>query len=159
MSERIISIAVIAAAIGAGLTGGVFFAFSVSVMSALSRVSPASGIAVMQQINIVILNPLFFLALFGPALLAIVLLVAVAFGWVGSGGVMIAAGALIYLIGLIGVTMVFNVPMNDALAAVDPASAQGAAVWQDYLSRWTMWNHVRTIAGVLSTLAFILALR
>jgi uncharacterized membrane protein len=159
MSERIISIAVIAAAIGAGLTGGVFFAFSVSVMSALSRVSTASGIAVMQQINIVILNPLFFLALFGPALLGIALLVAVASGWVGSGGVMIATGALIYLIGLIGVTMVFNVPMNDALAAVDPASAQGAAVWQDYLSRWTMWNHVRTIAGVLSTLAFILALR
>jgi uncharacterized membrane protein len=159
MSERFLSIAVMTAAIGAGLMGGLFFAFSVSVMAALARVSPASGISVMQQIDIVIQNRVFFLAFLGTAVLGIALLVALALGWAGSGSLAIAAGALIYLVGIIGVTMFFNVPMNNALAAVDPASAQGAALWQDYLSRWTMWNHVRTISGVLSMLAFIIALR
>ena len=54
--------------------------------------------------------------------------------------------------------MVFNVPLNDALAAVDPASSNGAAVWANYLSQWVMWNHVRTITGIVALACFILAL-
>lgn len=159
MSERILSIAVIAATVGVGLTTGLLFAFSVSIMTGLGRLSPANGIAAMQQINLAILNPVFFLAFFGPALLSIALLVAVALGWTGPSSVTIAAGALIYLTGIIVVTMLINVPMNNALMAVDPASAHAAALWQDYLTRWTTWNHVRTVSGVLAMLAFILALR
>jgi uncharacterized membrane protein len=39
-------------ALGCGLIAGVFFAFSVFVMSALARLQPAQGIAAMQSINI-----------------------------------------------------------------------------------------------------------
>jgi uncharacterized membrane protein len=49
--------------------------------------------------------------------------------------------------------MRFNVPLNDALAAVDPASAEGARLWAGYFTRWTAWNHVRyaaTLAGAAS---------
>jgi uncharacterized membrane protein len=56
------------------------------------------------------------------------------------------------------VTMVFNVPRNDALAKVSPASAEAARLWVAYLSVWTAWNHVRTAAAlaamVLLTIAF-----
>jgi uncharacterized membrane protein len=54
--------------------------------------------------------------------------------------------------------MVFNVPLNNALAAVDPASSEGAAVWADYLRTWTNWNHVRTLAALAASGAFIFAL-
>ena len=69
------------------------------------------------------------------------------------------AGSLIYLIGIIGVTMFVNVPMNDALMAISPDSAEGAALWKDYLVNWTLWNHVRTVAGIGALAAFVIAFR
>ncbi|GLQ55523.1 anthrone oxygenase family protein [Devosia nitrariae] len=53
--------------------------------------------------------------------------------------------------------MVQNVPRNDALAKVAPESAEGADIWQRYLSEWTFWNHIRALAGFLSLAAFVYA--
>ena len=44
--------------------------------------------------------------------------------------------------------MAFNVPLNNKLAATGAKSAEGASVWKTYLSAWTAWNHVRTIAAL-----------
>jgi len=49
-------------------------------------------------------------------------------------------------------TIAFNVPRNDALAAVDPASAEGASLWASYVTVWTAWNHVRTVAALAAAL-------
>jgi uncharacterized membrane protein len=65
---------------------------------------------------------------------------------------------LIYLIGCIGVTMTLNVPLNDALAAVQPATPEAATLWARYLRDWTFWNHVRTVAPLVSAALFIWAL-
>jgi uncharacterized membrane protein len=159
MSERLVSILLVAAGFGTGLNAGLFFIFSNTVMTALGRMAPSGGIAAMQQINIVIQNPVFFLAFFGTALLSVVLVATALIGWLPSGAGWALAGAVVYLTGIIAVTIVFNVPMNNALAAVDPASAAGEALWQDYLARWTMWNHVRTVSGLISSGTFILAIR
>lgn len=48
-----------AALIGSALIGGAFFAFSSFVMKALARLPFTEGIATMQSINIVVINPLF----------------------------------------------------------------------------------------------------
>ena len=55
------------------------------------------------------------------------------------------------------VTFAFNVPLNDALATVDPASPEGANRWASYLVTWTNWNHVRTAGAILAAVAFYLA--
>src|SRR4051812_36343611 len=68
-------------------------------------------------------------------------------------------GAIAYVAGTFMVTMFFNVPRNNALAALAPASAETAAYWRDYLVTWTRWNHVRTLAALLAALSFIYALR
>ena len=60
-------------ALGAGLMAGLFFAFSISVMRALSRIPPPAGIAAMQAINIVILNPVFGIVFFGTMLASLLL--------------------------------------------------------------------------------------
>jgi uncharacterized membrane protein len=57
------------------------------------------------------------------------------------------------------VTIVFNVPLNNRLASVTPDSAQGAGLWTHYLSTWTAWNHVRTVASLAAAACFIMALR
>jgi len=56
------------------------------------------------------------------------------------------------------VTMVFNVPRNNALAAVDPASAAGARLWQEYVTGWTAWNHVRAAACLAAAALLTIAL-
>ncbi|TIU23250.1 MAG: DUF1772 domain-containing protein, partial [Mesorhizobium sp.] len=118
----------------------------------------AGGIAAMNSINVTVITPTFMTALFGTGLICLALIAAAIMGWSQPGAFWLLAGAVIYLIGNPIVTMVFNVPLNDALAAVDPASANGAAVWTNYLSDWVMWNHVRTITAIVAMACFIMAL-
>jgi uncharacterized membrane protein len=128
-------------------------------MTAFSKLSPANGIAAMNSINVTILNGVFLSVFMGTALISVLLIVGWFFSWSAPAPLFAVAASLVYLVGIIGVTMFFNVPMNEALAAVRPDSAEGASLWQDYLSRWTTWNHVRTFAGLGSLALFILSLR
>jgi uncharacterized membrane protein len=146
-------------AMGSGLVGRVFFAFSTFVMNALARLQPQHGIAAMQSINIAAINPLFMMAFVGTALACLFLAAASLMGWHQSGGGFILVGSLLYFAGTFLVTIVFNVPLNDALANVATDSPEGAALWTRYLSVWTAWNHVRTIAALAAATSFILALQ
>ncbi|MBZ9796177.1 DUF1772 domain-containing protein [Mesorhizobium sp. ES1-4] len=147
------------AAIGAGVVGGVFFAFSNFVMPALARLPAAGGIAAMNSINVAVITPMFMTALFGTGLICLVLIAGAIIGWGQPGSLWLLAGALIYLVGNPIVTMVFNVPLNGALAAVDPASSNGAGVWTDFLRDWVMWNHVRTVTAIMAMASFWFAAR
>lgn len=158
MAKWIIGLAY-ASALGSGLIAGIFFAFSAFVMAALARLPAAQGIAAMQSINSTILQTLFSFVFMGTAVASVVLGVASFLRLGTPGALYLLIGSLLYLIGSFLFTIVFNVPLNDALAAVDPGSAKGAEVWQNYLSRWVAWNHVRTVASLASLAAFILALR
>jgi uncharacterized membrane protein len=74
--------------------------------------------------------------------------------WNDPGVAWLLAGAAIYIAGTFLVTIFVNVPMNNALDATQPASAEGAALWTRYLASWTAWNHVRTVAS-LAALALL----
>ena len=157
MSPEFVAALIVITAAGAGLMAGFFLAFSACVMAALARRPAAQAIAAMQSINVTVLNPLFFTAFFGTAIGCIVLLLFSLLSRDTPGSMLLAAGSLCYLIGAIFVTIACNVPRNDRLAAVDPASTQGADLWIAYLAGWTRWNHVRTAASLAAAVAFILA--
>lgn len=70
----------------------------------------------------------------------------------------VLAGAASYVLGTFGVTIAFNVPLNDMLAAVVPSDPRVPDAWADYLRRWTRWNHVRTAAATVAMALFILGL-
>jgi uncharacterized membrane protein len=147
------------AVVGAGLVGGVFFAFSNFVMKALGRLPSSEGAAAMQSINITVITPTFMTALFGMGLVSLVLIVwglvdldEPYAGWLIAGGV-------IYVIGEIVTTGGYHVPRNNALARVDPETEEGARVWQTYLVEWTRMNHVRTAAALAATALFAVALQ
>ncbi|NES21044.1 MAG: DUF1772 domain-containing protein [Symploca sp. SIO3E6] len=149
---------IIFAGVGSALSAGIFFAFSTFVMQALGRQTPSSGIATMQSINITVINPWFMAAFFGPAVVSLVLAIAALKQWNQPGALYWLAGALFYLVGTIGVTILGNIPLNDALAVVNPDSAEGATLWVRYLTNWTFWNHVRTIAAFVAAALFTLSL-
>jgi uncharacterized membrane protein len=147
------------AAIGSGLMAGLFFVFSVTVMSAFGKLPAPTGIAAMQSINATILNPVFMTAFMGTALLCVVLAVYGVVRWSEPGVVWLIAGVVLYIVGTLLVTIIFNVPLNDTLAAVSPDSAEGASLWRNYLDVWTGWNHVRTVTSTGALVCFVLALR
>lgn len=147
------------AALGSGVVAGVFFAFSSFVMPGLARMPATGGIAAMNSINVTAVTPLFMTALFGTALVCLIVGIGAVMGWSQPGSPWLVAGGLIYLVGIVLVTIVFNVPLNDALAAVNSASANGASLWSRYLDEWVMWNHVRTLSGVAALACFWFAAR
>jgi uncharacterized membrane protein len=149
---------IFAAAIGSGLVAGIFFAFSSFVMAALGRLPSDHGITAMNAINVTVINPLFFLAFFGTAALCLAASAGSALRWTTSSSTLVLLASVIYLVGCIGVTMLRNVPLNNALAAVPLGTPEAAALWTRYLSEWTFWNTVRTVAPVVSAVLFTVAL-
>jgi uncharacterized membrane protein len=147
------------AAVGCGLVGGLLFAFSSFVMKALSQQPPESGMRTMQAINVHILNPLFLFVFLGTAAASAGLGMVAGLRLPSPGSAWLLAGCILYLVGAFGVTMIFNVPLNDRLATQNPGTAEAAQYWPVYVSQWLRWNHVRTVAALLATASFVLAIR
>lgn len=157
MIDRLLPSLTLLAAVSCGLAAGIFYAFSSLVMRALAWIPPSAAIAAMQSINVSVVNPWFITAFFGPAAICCVLGVLSLVRWNREGNAYIFAGSAFYLVGTMIVTFAFNVPLNDVLATVDPASPEGANRWASYLVVWTNWNHVRTAGALLAAVAFYLA--
>jgi uncharacterized membrane protein len=144
----------------AGCIFGFFYTWSFVVMRGLSAAEAPVAIKAMQSVNATIMTPWFALIFFGtPIATAVAAFAAFAAGarlaalWMG-------AATAIYMIGCFAVTVLANIPMNDALAAVDAASvADAAGTWAGYARPWTAWNHVRTAACAGGLLCTLLALR
>jgi uncharacterized membrane protein len=146
--DALLAVLRIATALACGLMAGLFFAFSNSVMGALGRLQPAEGIAAMQSINRVILNPLFVTIFLATPAACLLVILASLWRWSEPGALWLILGGALYIAGAFLVTMFVNVPMNSALDAAQPASAEAAALWTRYLADWTAWNHVRTAASL-----------
>ena len=143
----------------AGAVFGFFYAWSITVMRGLTLTDGASAIAAMQSVNANIMTGPFALIFFGtPAATAAAALCA----WLAGGraaALWLVAATAAYLVGCFAVTVAANVPMNNALAALDArALPDPQAAWRDYAGPWAAWNHVRTVACGATLLATALAL-
>jgi len=143
---------------GSALVGGVLFAFSSFVMKALARMPSSEGIAAMQSINIVIINPSFLGAFLGTAFLSLGVVVLVLVSRSHPSVMFFLGGAILYFTGTFLVTIFGNVPLNEQLAAVSATDSAAVKLWEHYLNRWTMWNHVRTTSAMLAALLYSLGL-
>lgn len=158
MTEDLITIGTVAAAVGAAVVAGILFAFSTSVMPALGRRPDDEGIATMQTINSAILNPVFGLFFGGTALVCAVLAVTAPFTTDESHALLRGLGAALYVVGVFVETIAINVPMNVELDTVEPGSGEGHEVWRRYLSRWTAWNTVRSVLGIAAAALLVASL-
>ncbi len=145
------------AVISSALVSGIFMAFSDFGMTSLGSVTPASGIESMQVINRDVYGSVFVKLLIGVAPFSVLLTALGYFRLPLVTTVWLAAGAIIYLVGVIFVTMKFNVPMNQKLDVMDYASVEAASYWETYVADWTQWNHIRTFASGTSALCFLIA--
>lgn len=148
----------IALIVGSGLMAGVFFAFSTFVMKALAQLPAAQGVAAMQRINVVVLNPMFLGCFMGTAVLGLLAIGLAVFDWRGVASAWMVAAGLLYVLGCFGVTMAFNVPRNERLARLDADAPETTGYWPRYVREWTFWNHVRTLAPTLAVVCAAMAL-
>lgn len=141
------------------LVAGVFLAFSDFLMRSLAQTGGVGGVEAMQIINREVFRWIFMTLFLG--------MTAVSLGVAGYGatnlghpaGVLILLAGLVYLVGCFGVTVFFNVPMNEALAGMDRSEGATRDYWlQTYVPRWTFWNSVRTGASILAAALLLFGL-
>ena len=123
-----------AAAVGSAIVGGVFYAFSTFVMPAFRRLPTQHGVAAMQAINVAAVT------------------VWAGVTWQTRRSLLLIAGSACYLVGAVGITAAYHVPLNNRLAALEIADPQLEQVWQHYLRSWSAGNHLRA-AGCLAAAA------
>jgi len=146
--ENITHILVIAALVGAGVVSGLLFAFSNFVLSALIQLPNRHAMFAMQRINETIINPIFLVMFLGTPLACVGTVVTSS--EVGPARSPLVIGALLYLLGPLGITVLRNVPLNNGLAGA--AVEDAATAWPEYTRRWQFWNHIRSYMGIAATL-------
>lgn len=115
-----------------GVIAGVYAAFLLAFMPALHSQPDAVFSAVMNRINVVIVNPVFLLFFLGAPVVA-----GLHLHWDHSLLGWIAAGTAV---AAVVITFAANIPLNNALAAGGARSA--------FATPWLVWHAVRTAAAV-----------
>lgn len=155
-----INIILTLAATTTALIAGLFYAYSCSVTLGLGRLPDAEYLSAMQSINRAILNPVFFISFMGTLILLPVT------SWMHYGQpvstrfVLLLAATLIYIIGVFGVTVVGNIPLNNGLDRFNIQAASPEAITNQravFEARWNGLNTVRTISSILSVMLVIIA--
>ncbi|MCR9291781.1 MAG: DUF1772 domain-containing protein [bacterium] len=150
------TIITVGAIAGAGVITGLLFAFSNFVMQALAKLPNEQGMHAMQEINEKIINPIFVAIFLGTPLLCAVIGVHALMNLDLEGSAFALCGSVLYLVGPFGITMLFNVPLNNQLAEAGASDAD--IVWPDYQVRWQRWNHTRTYIGIVAIVLLALGL-
>ncbi len=117
------NIVLIITAATTSLIAGLFYAYTCSVNLGLGRLSDKEYPTAMQSINKAILNPLFFITFFGTALLLPLSAYLQHSQPTSNRFVFLLIAAIVYLIGVIAMTIFGNVPLNNSLEAFDLKSA------------------------------------
>ena len=137
-----------------GAIFGFFYAWVCSTMWGLDAADPRVAIEAMQAMNASVRNGVFAPAFFGTPVVLILTGIAAWGSGVRGAALAFGLGGLGYLFGGMILTMLVNVPMNEALALIEvPDNTAGAAaIWEGYSPRWQVWNIARTIVSGASLL-------
>ena len=146
MDNAVVTILAGLSAMSSALIAGTFFAFSTFVMRSLGALAPAHGAAAMQSINAIILRSLFMPIFMGASVLSPLL---AAWPWCTGGSPDRRCCGGLATHACSGARWLQRTAQH-VLALRRRRQRAGDSVWEDYLNRWTGWNHVNTIAATTS---------
>lgn len=153
-------IILILTAITTAIMAGLFFSYSFSVNPGLGKLPDAEYLSAMQSINRAIQNPVFFFCFFGTLVLLPVSAYLHFTQPISKQFLFLLLAAVVYIIGVFGVTVFGNVPLNEALdkfnihSATKEAMAAQRALFEN---RWNNLNAIRTVSSTLAILFVIIA--
>lgn len=143
------------------LVAGLLYGYSCSVNPGLNKLTDASYLQAMQSINKEILNPYFFVSFFGAL---IILPLTTWYGYTHLPKTcfqLLLAATIVYITGVIGVTILGNVPLNESLAKFNIKSATEMELAQHrklFENNWNRLHFLRTIFSLLAASLTILAI-
>ena len=141
------------------LMAGLFFSYSISVSLGLGKLSDSEYIKAMQSINREIQNPLFFLCFFGVLIMLPVATIT-QYSIDKTTFIVLLAATLFYAIGVFGITVFANVPLNNQLDQFDLSNQTNEAIQtqrQYFETKWNYWNNIRTINSIIAIILVIYA--
>ncbi len=150
----------IAAILLSGLVAGLFYGFQCSVNKGLGQLGDKEYLLGFQSINKAILNPVFFISFMGClVILPIACWLSHRIGDSASFNFLLVA-AIIYFVGVFGVTVFGNVPLNETLANfnINAASIKELVLQRKIFEpSWNKYHLIRTIAAIISFVFTILS--
>lgn len=144
-----------------GLIAGLLYGYDCSIIKGFRNLTDREYLGAFQSINRAILNPYFFLSFMGS------LLVLPVVTWLSYKAAtpisfyLLLAATVVYVIGVFGVTMFGNVPLNNQLDQFDLANTSPdglRAMRQKFEINWNKFHAIRTYAAMLSFLLAIISL-
>jgi uncharacterized membrane protein len=143
-----------------GLIAGLFYAYSCSVNLGLGRLSDEAYLTAMQSINKAILNPVFFASFIGTVILLPLCTYLHYRQPLSPKFIILVVATTLYVIGVFGVTIFGNVPLNEGLARFDFSAASIEDISRQRINFEKPWNRlhqIRTVASVVTLVLVIIA--
>ncbi|MEO7977994.1 anthrone oxygenase family protein [Flavobacterium sp.] len=135
-----------------GLIAGLFYSYSCSVNIGLRLLSNSEYLKAMQAINASIQNPAFFISFMG-LLVAFPVTTFQCYSANTNYLYLLWIGMIIYFIGVFGVTIFFNVPLNEQLAKFNIENATSTEILsmrKAFENPWNTFHTIRTVASLIS---------
>jgi uncharacterized membrane protein len=140
------------------LIAGLLYAYACSVNIGLGRLADADYIAAMQSINKAIQNPVFFISFMGTLLL-LPFSTYLQYGQpISTRFWLLLMATIVYLIGVFGVTILGNIPLNNALDAFDLKSSTAEMIANQRIKFEGAWNQLHTIRTIAAVIALVLTI-
>lgn len=158
-NSGIITLVQITAILLTGLLAGLFYGYDCSVVKGLGQLQNDAYLHAFQSINKAIQNPWFFISFMGSLLILPVA------SWLsykqGATFYLLLSASILYFIGVFGVTIGCNIPLNEQLANFQISTAtesEISAMRKAFEHSWNTWHRIRTIAAIGVFLLTILSL-
>ena len=146
-----------------GLVAGLVFGFAAVVMPGIAKLSDRDFLLAFKHMDGIIQNnqPAFMLVWVGSIFSVIATLILGTMNLSGGQLYHLWVASVLYLLAVQLPTVRLNIPLNNALQALDIESLSEsdlAKARQDFEAPWNRWNRFRTLTSILSVLALLLLL-
>lgn len=141
-----------------GLSAGLCFTWGNAVTPGIGKLDDLGFLMAFQQMNRVILNPTFFIVFMGPSLLGIINL----FLFKGTNGMLwwfLLGSVLVYGLGVIVVTVLGNVPLNemiDQYALETLNKDELKSLREAFETKWNQYHFIRIISAIVSFIGLLI---
>ena len=145
------------------LVMGFIFTYSIVVMSGLSKLSDKEFLKAFQVTDAVIQNkqPIFMLTWIG-SIVSVLSLILISITYVGlSETWLIVLVALIYLLGVQGITILIHLPLNNQIQKINLEKLKDENLKNERLNfetKWNFFNNIRTTIAFFVSLTLLIFL-
>jgi len=161
MNLNLVQLFHFAAVLLTGLVAGLFYGYDCSVVNGLGNLENDVYLQSFQSINKIIQNPYFFVSFMG-CLLVLPFATWVSYGNSGPATFyLLLSATIIYLMGVFGVTIFFNIPLNEELAKFSISTAtenEISTMRKIFENPWNKYHAIRTVSSIISFSLTIISL-